>query len=439
MSSFELYIGDVNYGENWRRSSLSITEALRSEGATMNLVIIRPKGTTNPIPLEGSLIRFYHLDVLQFAGRIATVSREQNGGPEDFSHEVTCVDFTADFDRHMVQRTFSSQLAGDMMRELIAYVGFGFSPAFVDDGASVSAVEADLEYPSAIVSRVSEGIEFQWYLDYHRQMHFFYIKNELGPQPEINFDAEPAGDPDAVPFNLLETNDWSQIKNVIWIRGAAAKSSVNYPQNYVGDGDTAFYQLGYQPWDVDSTTITVDDIPVEILLDGVDGVPGDGQGEAGQAYLCIDNWGVRFPENHAPAENSNVAIDYAYSYDPVIRVDDPESIAYLYGVENHPDAPSDGIHEIVFQVPQMRVESENSLWEYGRLLLARYAKIRRTLTFESLHQGWFRGQHFRAYSAMRGFDSIFFVQSVTKRIYDAQATNPRFIYSITASNLPFPG
>jgi hypothetical protein len=444
VASFELYLGDTNFSVNWRRNSLTVTEALRVEGSTLAVTIVRPKGDANPIPVEGQLIRFYHMDVLQFAGRVATVSREQNGGPEDFSHEISCVDFTSDFDRHLIQQTFESGSADGIVRALIGAVGFGFGAEHVDPGAAILAIEADLEFPSALMSRVAESIEYQWYIDKFRQIHFFYIESELAPMPEINFDQDPGNTPDEVPSDLSETNDWSQVKNVIWIRGAQAKSGVPYSQvdNLNFEGDQTFYALGYQPWGEDSATITVDGVPQEILLDGVDGVPGDGQGEAGQVYLCMDNWGVRFPDNHAPGSLGNpaeVAADYSYSYDPVIRVEDPESIEYLYGVENHPSAPSDGMHEIVYQVPQMRVEDEGSLWEYGQLLLARYAKIRRTITFDSLKQGWAPGQYFRAYSAFRGFDQTFYIHSVTKRIFDAQATNPRFQYTITASNLPFPG
>jgi hypothetical protein len=412
----------------------------------MNLTIVRPKDDPNPIPVEGSLVRFYHMDVLRFAGRISTVSRDQNGGPQDFSHEVTCVDFTSDFDRHLFQGTLEGGPADSMVRALVGWVGFGFGSDYVVPGAAtILPIEADLEYPSAMMSRIAESIEFQWYIDNFRQLHFFYIEAFAAPQDNINFDADPGDTPDEVPFNLSETNDWSQVKNVIWIRGAQAKSGVPMNQTNAGidfEGDQTFWALGYQPWDRDHMTVTVDAIPQEILLDGVDGVAGDGQGEAGQVYLCMDNWGLRFPDNHppgSPGSPADLGADYDYAYDPVIRVEDPESIFYLYGVEDHPSAPSDGMHEIVYQVPAMRVEDEGSLWEYGQLLLARYAKIKRTITFESLKQNWEPGQYFRAYSAFRGFDAIFYVHNVQQRIWDAQATNPRFIYTITASNLPFPG
>lgn len=443
MASFELYIGD-DLHNNWIRESLSISEALRVEGRSMSLILTRPKDDPNAVPVEGNLIRLYRLGALEFAGRISTTEREAFGGPEDFHHQVTCIDFTSDFDRHLLQGTIPAGLAGDMVRYLVGFASFGFGVDFVSDGANIQAIEADLEYPSAIMSRISESIEFSWYIDYERQMHFFYIEAIEAPLTDINFDADPAGNPDAVPSDLTEMNDWSQIKNVVWIRGAQAKSSNDYSQTFTPDpsGDQTFFALGYQPWDIESTTITVDAVPQEILLDGVDGVPGDGQGNAGQVYLCIDNWGIRFPDNHPPAPSPSeggIGADYAFSYDPVIRVEDPESIAYCHEVEDHPLAPSDGIHEVLFQVPQMRVEDESSLWEYGQLILARYAKVRRTITFNSLTQGWAPGQFFRGISVYRGFDTTFYVQTVTKKIWDAQASNPRFMYTITASNLPFPG
>lgn len=437
----ELYIGDIDYSDRYRRTSLALTEALRVEGNTMNFTIVGRYD--DDWPIEGQYVKAVQDGVILFAGRIGEGARNINGDWRDFAVDYTCVDFTVDFDRHLIQHNFPAQLAGDSVRELTGLVGFGFSSLYVEDGAPVAAYESDLEYPSAIMSRLGDSIEFNWYIDYDRVVHFFYIKDREAPVVEIDFDSNIQDF-----FELSDSASWTQVKNVIYLRGVKAKSTDPY-DHVLGfaDGDTRFFALAYEPWDINSTTITVDAVPVELLFDGIDGRAGDANGVQGQAYLCMDNWGVRFPDA-VPAPGSGGAAgdpgipiggSYNYSYDPVVRVDDPESIQRMYEIENHVDAPSDGIHELLFNVPEMRVESETAIVEYGYLLLYRYTIVPRMLTFESLTQGWLPGQHFRGYSVVRSFDETFYIHGVSKRLWYTQDNEVKWIYTITASNSPFPG
>jgi hypothetical protein len=432
--AFQLLIDGVDYTAYMKRDTLTITEALAANGQTMDVTLIISSQAISK-PLGGQCIQFKQDGTLEFAGRIASALEEQIGLQKDLSYQLNCVDYTIDLDTHLITGTYASQLAGDIFRSIIGTVGRGFTSTNVTDGAVAAAVEADYETPSSLLTKVAESMEHQWYVDYSRDVHFFYILDRPAPIPQIDLDADVA-----TYGNCTVEERWEQVKNVVYLTGATAKSSIQDSIKVTGDGDQKFVPLNYPPWE-STVTVNLNSAPQEVLLDSVDGMAGDGQGNAGQVYICYDNWGVRFPDNHAPAAGSTVDISYNYGYEPVIKVEDPVSIALMAARENYADAPSDGIHEFKFAIPDLKVTDESAIWDYGNLLLRRYAYPVYHVKWESWVQGWAAGQNLRVFSAnnKRAFDQTCYVQSVQKQILKASDGVARFKFTVEASNLPFPG
>lgn len=435
--AFQLLINSVNYTLNFDRASWTATENTQANGASMSVEIEIPHTDLAP-PLGGQHVKFLRDAVVEFAGRVNTVEETTPHSPSAHAYQVDCIDYTVDLDSKLLQTTISAQLAGDQVRQLVGIVGKGFTSNNVVDGPMVAEQQIDLSNPSSVITQIAEAIEHQWYVDYNRDLNFFYILDRPAPLAEVDLDNDTA-----TYFDASVDEDWSQVKNVIYLSGATAKSSVPDTVNYVADGDTKFTALGYPPWSGDPADIqvTVDAVPKEILFDGIDGFAGDGMTDPNVVFLCLDNHGVRFPDNNAPVAGSNVAMSYAYGYEPVIKVEDPVSIAAMMARENSAEAPSDGIHEFKFEIPSLRVENESSIWDYGQLLLSRYSMPVYTVRFGSWVQGWKAGQHLRIFSASdkRNFDKVCYVKSVTKRILKSSDGQALFAYQIEASSSPFPG
>jgi len=433
--AFQLLINGVDYTTYFKRESLSIVEALQANGQTMSVTLIISDQSIAK-PLGGQCIQFYQNGVIQFAGRITTVSEEQPGLLKDLWYVLECADYTIDLDNELIQEKFNSQIAGEIFRSIIGTVARGFTSVNVLDGPVVAAVEADLETPSSIFTKVAESVEYQWYVDYNRDVNFFYILDRAAPIPAINLDT----DTDTY-GNCSVIENWDQVKNVVYLTGASAKSSLQDTIALVADGDQKFIPLNYPPWDENSVSISVGGVPQTLKFDGIDGSAGDNQGVAGEVYVCYDNWGIRFPDSHAPAASSAIDIAYNYAYEPVIKVEDPVSIALMATRENYADAPSNGIHEFKFAIPDLRVESEDAIWDYGNLLLQRYAYPVYKVKWESWVQGWAAGQNIRVYSTSenRAFDQTCYIHSVTKQILKVSEGVFKFKYTIEAANLPFPG
>jgi hypothetical protein len=435
MSSFTLTINGVDYLPTMVLESLSVTESAQVRGFTLSARLLI-NDQTHSTPEAGQFVVFSQDGVRQFAGRIANVEQVQSMLPTHLAYDISCVDHSTDLDSKLIQTVFPSQIAGDTIRQIVGQVGNGFSVNNVADGPPIGEIDADLEVPSAIIQRIADANEYQWFVDYNRDVNFFFLLDRAAPIVQIDVDN------DLVTYEDLEwREEWDQVKNRIYLTGAKAKSEFQESQGFAGDGAIRFFPLNYEPWDLETITVTVDAAPQSILLDTVDGQAGDGKGSAGEAYVCIENWGVRFPDDHAPAANEAIAITYNYAFEPVVIVEDPESIATMRALENTAGAPSDGVHEMRFEVPGLRVDTEDDLVSYGQLLLLRYAKILKVASFTSYVQGWTVGQNLRIFSSAsrRDFDEIMFVRRITKSIRYVDADNSVLAFEIEAASTPFVG
>lgn len=423
-------INGVEFNSNVFRQSLSVREAMQANGSTLNGVI-QLSGALE-LPVGGQNVKLYRDDVLEFAGRISLCERLYPYN--EMQYAISCVDYTPDFDAILLTETIDEPTVGDAIRVITGKVGRGFTSNNVVNGPDIAdVVEAEAEQPTGLVTRLSESVEHQWYIDYFRDVHFFYISDRPAPVASIDFDTDVVNYSD-----LAVSEDVSQVKNVIYLSGAQVESAHRDSKTWVADGDTRFFPLNYQPVSLLKTTVLVDGFPIKLELDSVNSQAGDG-GSGVAAYLCLDNWGIRFPDNSPPIKDALIDTIYTYAMDALVKVEDPKSIAMMRERENTADAPSNGRHEFKFEVPDLGlVESEAVIVEYGNLLLARYANPLFTISFDSLTQGWARGQTFRAVSARHGLDTDMYISSVSKTIWQSSGGVTKFKYNIEASSSPFP-
>lgn len=435
--AFDLQINGVSYNSPYLlRDSLVITESAQLRGSTMSLVLTIDNNAITP-PVGGQFIKFTRDGITEFAGRIGSVQRKQGAGTTRFDYTLNCVDQAADYDTHLIQKAdgIPAGLAGDAVRIITGIVGRGFTSNGVEDGPTIGKIDADYEIPTSMIQRIADSIEHRILIGYDRDVDMFYLRDLPAPIAEINIDSDIN-----TYFDMTLDESWEQVKNRIYLTGAQLRQNVQANEPFTGDGSQKFFPLQWPPWsgDADDFGVTVDAVPQETLFDIIDGEAGDGQGSAGQIYLCIDNRGVRFPDNHPPANGAIVEIDYNYGVETATVVEDPVSIALMKERENYSAAPSDGVHEMKFNIPDLRVESLDSIVEYGQLLLARYSSVIYTWSARSWIQGWQVGQNFRLRSTRLGFDKTMYITGLTKRILNT-SPSAQLEYEITAISSPFPG
>ena len=435
-TEFTFTIGGDDYLESLVYKSLSITESRHANGSQMNCTLDVPFGLE--IPETGSSIIFTYKGEREFAGRVADVTQEQVGVGKLLYH-LNCIDWTADFDATLLQpEELPEQNAGQMVRDIIGRIGRGFVVGDVDDGPIHQTVQLDLDTPSSVIDNIAQATQRQWFIDYYRTVHFVSIDTERSPLSGNILDIDmTVDDYDSLTYEV----DWSQVKNKLYIVDAELRGGPDQIRE-IPDGDIGFIPLRWEPWNSE-IDVVVDGIPQEILIDGEDGEVGDGQGEEGQCYLCIGNWGVRFPDNHRVPAGAEVEIVYPVVLTRHVTVQNQQSIDLMKSIEDSPESPSDGIHEMKFSAPNLRLENLDALIEYAQGVLDRYAFPEHITKFRSTRQGWRSSQQFRVFSRSqrRNINQRVYVRRVQKSIWTPVSVTghqaPSLQYEIEASTSPY--
>lgn len=433
--AFQCLLNGVDYTDHVDWRSLNISEVLQVRGFTCQFdVLINAQSIA--VPLGGWLVQIYRDGTIEFGGRVGSVNQTQPGVQTNLAYKVTCVDFTIDMDMTILRpRQYGILSAGDIIRSVVGLLGRGFTSNGVDDGIVVNQQFIEYDTPSALITKIADSIEYHWYVDYNRDVQFYFLRDRVAPIGAIDIDADVS-----TYYDLTLDEQWEQVKNRLYLTGAKLRST-NYDNiSATADGQTRFFPLNYEPFQLSDVTVTVDGVAQSLFLDSITGQAGDGETAAGKAYVCIDNWGVRFPDNSPPAPGAAVQINTLYVIPSVVIVQDSASIATMQARENVSGAPSTGVHESKFDVPELRVISQDTIWQYGQILLLRYAKIIFQAKFKSYVQGWHPGQYLQMTSAAgkRNFDQTMYITRVTKTV---RTTTPQalFDYEIEASSTPFPG
>jgi hypothetical protein len=206
--------------------------------------------------------------------------------------------------------------------------------------------------------------------------------------------------------DFMCAEDATAIANVIVLKDFSSKSGNPSEANFTADGQASFFSLPMPPFDIGSTHVYVKPeggtewTERQLIEDPLDGSDASTQGSPGTAYLCVYNWGVRFPLSDLPGAGDHIKADYnAEIPDRVAIAIDVDSIAEFARREG-----SDGHHELVVSASDFRVTDDSPIEALGELILRRKAWPIQSGTFilRTTNIGeWAPGQTFTIISAKR--------------------------------------
>lgn len=387
-------------------------------------------------PQAGNEVVFTNAGVREFAGVIVSTEEELEN-PDILRYAVTCKDYTQFFDHHLVQATYPSQAADLTVKDIVTNFanrsGVTFTTANVDPSFILPAQTFPYMPPSEAIKQLADLLEWLFFIDYNKDVHFRALESMASPLPGNLLLA----DSDVSSYHDLRlSEDISQLKNRIFLRGFSTRSTTQKTFQFTGDGVTTWFPLGYAPWSTDSgdIAVTVAGVPQTILKDNVDGQAGDGKVNPG-AYVCFDNMGIRF--NQPPAAGAVVSGSLKFAFPAVTAMDDPESQGKMAAREG-----TDGVYEYAVEDPNLSAPTMDTANSKGQLLLYKYGYPKLTGVFGSFLQGWRAGQSFtlRSLKRMGGLDQKMYVTKVAKTIIQADPVvggNNRLHYDVSIADSPF--
>lgn len=293
--SFSFTINGISYNEPLELSTLSISHGAEAQGASCEFsLFIETEDLLSglyPAPVGNMEVDIILDGTRLFRGIILEVSTIPPRSTSYVEYKCQCTTFAPWLDVKLIATERPSELAGTRIKAIVSYIrsyvpDFPFTTDGVEDGFIVEKAEYDYVDFTSILSELAEACQYQWRVDFDKDIQFF--AQRLDPSPidgnVLDMDSELAiGD-------IVISEDTSQIKNRIYIKNFSQKGENKYTDGPFTPGDNeSFFKLQQPPFDVESVEVNVEgeSEPRIVKLDPLDGSDENIIGKEGEAYVCL--------------------------------------------------------------------------------------------------------------------------------------------------------
>lgn len=127
--------------------------------------------------------------VREFGGQILRKKHIRRRGNEAPWIEVECIDWQRLFDRRLVTTYYENQSASEIVASIVDTYTSGFTHLAVEQGLpTIDFLPSALDRPSEALRRIANIIGGGFYIDHHKDVHFFGSSGETGtrrPTPPL--------------------------------------------------------------------------------------------------------------------------------------------------------------------------------------------------------------------------------------------------------------
>lgn len=319
-----------------------------------------------------------------FAGRIQRIERSVAAAGLD-TFTVSVSDYTADLEQHIVLARYQGETVQDIIDDLIADAALPFTTTNVDGTQVINTIAFNNITVAQAIQRLAEAVGYSWYVDFDKDIHFFAKEGELSP-------FALADDNGSYVYKTLElTDDLSQVRNVVTVRGGEYVSEEERTETLSGDGTRLQFGLinKFASLPVVEVASVAQDVGTEYLN------PDD-------PYEVMWNFTekyLRFTAGNAPASGTdNITVTQKVLVPIKVQVNDPASIA-TYGKRH-------------FYIRDDSIESRAEAIKRAQVELTAYRNAIVEGRFETYQSGLRPGQTLTIQSTQRGIDESFVIQKV---------------------------
>lgn len=378
-------IDSVNKTSLVEWSSFRIDDVKDYQPNTCTFRIKKHAGQTY-VPAMGDEVNVDDDGTTIFAGQIVRIQNTSEG--KLIYYDILVKDWTLLLDRVNVTDRFTSQTVEEVIDYIVTnYLG--------SDGVTTTNVTAPIDVDtisfqdfavSKCLQKLAEQLNYHWYIDYDKDIHFFPKHTELAPFSIGDSDGNYIKD------SLRVENDLSQLRNKVIIRGAEVESASTRTKTHTADGTQTIFDTSYKFSELPTVTVNsvAQDVGVENLQDEAD---FDCMWDFNQKY-------IRFPT--APTATHTVEITQKFLYPLYVQVQDDASIA-TYGTYE-------------FKKTDKTIKSAGEARQIGTAELEAYAQSITDARFRTRQSGLVSGQTIKVNVTDRDVNEDYMLQRVTLRM-----------------------
>jgi hypothetical protein len=266
-------------------------------------------------PLLNQEIGVYYDEQKIYGGVVVRVDTQMRLGTQIYT--VSCKDFTQYLNRRLVSERYINKTVTEIITDLLSEYAPDFTMDNVEGDSVISQITFNRIKVGECIEALAEALNYSWYVDYDKDIHFFAESEELAP-----FNLTTNGGNHAWE-SLQITEDFSQIKNQITVIGGEYEAEER-TELYVADGEQKQFPLAFKYSTITGVKI-VGDIDLTVGIDGEDD-------EANfQVFWNVQQQSIRFKDSNKPDADDVVEIKGIPLFQVIVRVPDVSSIAQ-YGL-----------------------------------------------------------------------------------------------------------
>lgn len=363
--------------------SVRQSDILNQKVDTLEFVIIYHDGQTFR-PEVNSEVKRYEGATKKFGGKVHRVNKKISGNGE-VRYKVSVMDYSYDLDRQMVVEGYQDKTVNYIINDILTNFTDGtFTDTNVDCDITITKITFDRISVIEALQKLADLTGYSFYIDYDKDVHFFEKNTETAP-----FNITDA-DGNHIPQTLEITDDFSQIRNRVFIKGGEIEGNER-AETFDGDGVKEIFKLGNKF--AEKPTVEVGGVAQNVGVDFLDD-------EA--SFDCFWDYKqkyIRFKTATVPASGTNnVEISGIPLYNLVVQVEDPDSIL------------EHGLFE--FAKIDKKIQSREEAVRYGQAEIEAYKNGLIEGSFETYESGLRSGQVININSSRLNVNENFLIQSV---------------------------
>lgn len=381
----------------------TISDNINNRADTLDFTMLKAPGDTY-VPALNDAIVVTRNSVTIFGGVITRIS-DALVGANTLRYSVSCVDYSFYLNRKLVVERYTSQTINYIINDIVTKYATGFTNTNVFAGITIASIAFNRITISECLNRLAQMVNYSWYVDYNKDIHFFALNTEVAPFIASN---------NYIRESMSIQKDITQIRNRIIVQGGEASSPLR-TVSQAGNGTTATFPTQYKFATI--PTVKVGGVTKTVGVDFID---------LDASFQCMWSFNqkyIRFTAGNIPADpgtGTNIDITGNPLLPIVVNVPDSTSIA-TYG-------------EYQFAITDKNISTDDQAIDRGLAELKAYAGSISEGKFDTYKAGLKSGQVLHITDTLRGVDEDFIIQKVTFKFLSTDATYDG-IWSVTVATL----
>ena len=375
--------------------SFQLDRALTNQVDSVQFSILRK----SPSDYKASMlddIKVYDGAVCIFGGQIIEVKSNVEGANVE-TVEFTAKDYSYSMDSNLVIDVYQNMTVNAIIADILSVYCSGFTGSNVNAPVTIGYIAFNYEYPSKCLQQLAELINYDWYVDENKDVHFFSKGAVTSPFSLTDISGNFVYD------SLQLNSNLTNLRNTIIVRGGQYLGSLT-SEKQTADGQAITYKQGYQ---YNTVFVKINGTSKTVGVDNIDDPT---------TKDCLYNYNekfVRFPDSSKPTAGQVVEVG-GYPYIPVIvKVKDVISVAQF------------GTRE--FKIIDNSIDSKQGARDRAQAEIASWAQTLNEGSFDTYISGLDTGQQININSTIRGVNQDYIISRIS-----TQMRSPTdFIHSVT--------